>query len=249
MDLDNSPELGGERILSLIKRRGAQRISDVSATLSITNEAARQQLSRLASLGLVVAVAERQGAGRPAREWALTEAGHARFPDRHAELTLQLIESVKAEFGERAVDRMIAQREIAMRRDYSDGLKSTAGLSSRIARLAEMRSREGYMAEAIRDGADWFLVENHCPICAAAAACQSFCRSELDVFRDVLGPNVNVERTEHILAGARRCVYRISETKGAADDVDRCDAGERIGDATKAGRARRRPADSTAPNA
>jgi predicted ArsR family transcriptional regulator len=29
------------------------------------------------------------------------------------------------------------------------------------------------------------------------------------VFRDVLGPEVEVERVEHILAGARRCAYRI----------------------------------------
>jgi predicted ArsR family transcriptional regulator len=27
------------------------------------------------------------------------------------------------------------------------------------------------------------LIENHCPICAAAEACQGFCRSELEVFQ------------------------------------------------------------------
>ena len=54
------------------------------------------------------------------------------------------------------------------------------------------------------------LVENHCPICAAATACQGFCRAELEVFRSVLGDDVTVERTDHILAGARRCAYRIT---------------------------------------
>jgi predicted ArsR family transcriptional regulator len=73
-----------------------------------------------------------------------------------------------------------------------------------------MREAEGYMAEAqaAEDGSV-LLVENHCPICAAARACQNFCRSELDVFRRVLGPDVQVERVEHQLAGARRCAYRI----------------------------------------
>jgi predicted ArsR family transcriptional regulator len=245
MYLDKSrDDSGGERILSLIKRRGPQRISDISTALSITPEAARQQLARLADLSLVHAVAERQGVGRPAREWALTDAGHARFPDRHAELTLQLIEAVRAEFGERAVDRMIAQRESAMRRAYADGLKAAGSLSARVARLAEIRSREGYMAEAISDGAGWLLVENHCPICAAAEACQNFCRSEFDVFRDVLGAGVTIERTEHLLAGARRCAYRISETKGAVHDVARRDAGKRTHTAAKTRDARRRPADS-----
>jgi predicted ArsR family transcriptional regulator len=71
------------------------------------------------------------------------------------------------------------------------------------------------MAEAQlqdNDGGDGsvLLVENHCPICAAARVCQNFCRSELDVFSRVLGPSVRVERTEHQVAGGRRCVYRIA---------------------------------------
>ena len=66
------------------------------------------------------------------------------------------------------------------------------------------------MAEVKRDGKDGFLfIENHCPICAAATACQGFCSTELDLFRTVLGRNVIVERIEHILSGERRCAYRI----------------------------------------
>ena len=55
------------------------------------------------------------------------------------------------------------------------------------------------------------LVENHCPICAAATACQGFCRAELDVFRSVLG-DADVTRNEHIVSGARRCSYTIRAT-------------------------------------
>jgi predicted ArsR family transcriptional regulator len=67
------------------------------------------------------------------------------------------------------------------------------------------------MAEVLPDGpASFLLVENHCPICAAATACQGFCATEIDLFRAVLGPDVSVERVEHILAGDRRCAYRVS---------------------------------------
>ena len=62
----------------------------------------------------------------------------------------------------------------------------------------------------------YLLVENHCPVCAAAAACQGLCRSELDVFRAVLGPSVTVERTDHILAGARRCAYEITVARASS---------------------------------
>jgi predicted ArsR family transcriptional regulator len=34
---------------------------------------------------------------------------------------------------------------------------------------------------------------------------------ELDVFQRVLGPDCSVGRVEHMLAGARRCVYIIKE--------------------------------------
>lgn len=47
------------------------------------------------------------------------------------------------------------------------------------------------------------------PICAAASHCQGFCRAELDMFRDLLGAAAVVDRIEHLLAGARRCAYRI----------------------------------------
>ncbi len=53
------------------------------------------------------------------------------------------------------------------------------------------------------------IIENHCPICAAAEACQGLCAGELKLFRAVLGPGVAVERTEHLLDGARRCVYLV----------------------------------------
>jgi predicted ArsR family transcriptional regulator len=78
-----------------------------------------------------------------------------------------------------------------------------------VAKLAELRSAEGYMAEVAWDEDEncWLLRENHCPICAAASHCQGFCRTELELFRRVL--HAEVEREDHILLGARRCSYRI----------------------------------------
>ncbi len=40
-------------------------------------------------------------------------------------------------------------------------------------------------------------------------------RDELEVFQSVLGPEVKVERTDHIQAGARRCVYLVTKAKVA----------------------------------
>ena len=66
------------------------------------------------------------------------------------------------------------------------------------------------MADVEQAADGWLLIENHCPICAAAQVCQGICAAEEALFQDVLGPGVHVARDEYILDGARRCTYRVS---------------------------------------
>lgn len=198
-----------DRLLHMLKTRGPQLAADAGRALGTTGEAARQQFVKLAASGLVEARSEARGVGRPSQVWHLTAAGHARFPDTHSELTVQLLQTVRETFGPEAIDRLIDVREQQSRTLYLQELASAETLQERVKRLAALRSREGYMAEWSEqpDGA-FVLIENHCPICAAAAACQGFCRAELDVFEQVL--QARVERVEHILMNARRCAYRIT---------------------------------------
>jgi len=148
--------------------------------------------------------------GRPSRRWSLTDAGHARFPDRHADLTLELINQVRQLFGDEGMDKLIAAREAGSEAAYRALIDDGAQLSERVASLAMARDGEGYMADAEpQPDGSVLLVENHCPICAAATACQKFCRSELAIFQRVLGDDCTVERSEYLLEGGRRCVYRI----------------------------------------
>lgn len=66
------------------------------------------------------------------------------------------------------------------------------------------------MAEVQKASGGYLLVENHCPVCSAAAACTNLCAMELEVFRKSLGRSFTVERIDHILAGARRCAYLVT---------------------------------------
>ncbi len=87
------------------------------------------------------------------------------------------------------------------------------GVSSvkvRVRRLAEIRSAEGYLAEARVDEDGVLLIEHHCPVCEAASACQGLCRSELELFRAALGDDVRIERVQHLLSGDMRCAYRVT---------------------------------------
>jgi predicted ArsR family transcriptional regulator len=199
-----------EDILLLLKTRGPARTQGVADGLQISRQAARLHLEKLEGQGLVETTDERDGVGRPKRAWSLTPAGQGRFPDTHAQMTVELIEAVREEFGAAGLDRLVTRREKATAQAYRQALEQDEGLEARLERLAEFRRAEGYMAEwrAEPDGG-YLLIENHCPICAAAQACQGFCRSELALFEMLLAP-ARVERVEHLLAGARRCAYRVT---------------------------------------
>ncbi len=200
-----------DQILLDLKTRGAQSTLAISERLGVSRQAALQTLGRLGAEELVSHVTERRGVGRPRRLWALTDKAQTRFPDTHAQLTVELLEAIRTEFGEAGVDRLIQRRERDCEVSYLKALSSAASLEDRVARLATLRANEGYMPDWSRSaGGEFLLIENHCPICAAASACQGFCRAELALFRLALGPDVDVERTDHILAGARRCAYRIT---------------------------------------
>ncbi len=209
-----TPRSAAERILFQLKMRGDQTAAGLGRVLGTSGEAARQQLVRLAEEGLVECWSQANGVGRPSQFWRLTGAGQARFPDTHAALTVDLLDMVRSALGEEMLEKLIDTREAKTRSVYAAELSQEPELSGKVARLAQLRSAEGYMADWSEDDAGYTLYENHCPICAAASACQKFCRAELSVFRDVLGPDAHVERIEHIVAGARRCAYRISAASG-----------------------------------
>ena len=200
-----------EAILDMLKRRGPLTATEIAETLSLTAMAVRQHLYALQAEALVAYSAQPRPIGRPAKLWRLTEASDRFFPDAHAELTVDLIAAVREAFGAEGMDRLLAIRTRDQIAAYGQRIGGRRALAERLEALAAIRSEEGYMAEVQKaeDGA-FLLIENHCPICHAAAACTGLCAAELSVFQAVLGEDVEVRRSDHILAGARRCAYVVT---------------------------------------
>lgn len=199
-----------QSILEILKRNGPQEAQALSARLGVTAMAVRQHLYELSEQGLVTHEFQPRPIGRPAKVWALTDRVNAQFPDSHAELTVGLLDAMQQAFGSKGLDQLLAVRKEQVLAGYQEKIPQGAPLPQRLEALAALRSAEGYMAgiEQENDGT-WLLVENHCPICAAAAFCRGLCAIELDVFQKLLGDDVTVTRTDHIQAGARRCAYRV----------------------------------------
>lgn len=198
-------------IVKQLKQEDALDAETLASRFALTAMAVRQHLYALQKEGLVAYQEEARPMGRPAKLWHLTPAADRLFPDRYAELTLSLINSMKEAFGEAGLDRLLEVRTCEQIRAYQAIVPRSKPLKRRLEALAQQRTQEGYMAEVVTQPDGTFLLaEKHCPICAVATACTDLCRMELEVFQATLGEDVTIERTEHILNGDRRCVYRVA---------------------------------------
>lgn len=197
------------KIIELLKTQGALTAKVLASELGLTTMGVRQHMLALENSGEVTFEDEKAPRGRPTRYWSLTEKTNSHFADRHNELTVQLIDSVIAVFGDDGLEKLITDREASTMRTYRLALADRYGVEEKLATLVKLRNAEGYMADVIKEDGYYWLVENHCPICVAATKCQSFCRSELHLFQTLLNDVADVTREEHIVEGARRCAYKV----------------------------------------
>ncbi len=197
------------RILAILKAQGPRSAAQLAEQLGVTPMAARQHLLAMAEAGLVAYAAPRGKVGRPTKLWRLTPLAEDAppqtapgFADGHAQLLAELLACLEP----RALAAALALREKRLGKIYGKGLDKKVPLRARLERLAKARTAEGYLAEvAVSDDGWYLLVQNHCPIRAAACACPDLCDSELRTFKKALGKDVTLERREHRLSGDRRC--------------------------------------------
>tara|TARA_B110000467_G_C18311082_1_gene478180 strand:- start:851 stop:1489 length:639 start_codon:yes stop_codon:yes gene_type:complete len=206
-----------EKIVQLLKEKGALTAKTLASELGLTTMGVRQHVQALEESGEVTFKDEKAARGRPTRYWALTDKSNSHFADKHDELTVQMLDSVIAIFGDDGLEKLIEHRESTAMANYRLALADRFGIKEKLGTLAKIRSDEGYMAVVEEEGVDenkiFWLLENHCPICAAASKCLSFCRSELNMFQTLLNEVATVSREEHIVEGARRCAYKVLPIK------------------------------------
>jgi predicted ArsR family transcriptional regulator len=199
-----------QAILRLLKQQGPGDSETLAAQLGISAMAVRQHLYVLRTQGLVTYQEEQRPIGRPAKMWCLTPAAAPYFPDAHAGLTVNLLNATKQTFGEEGIKRVISRCADQQIETYRSRIPARASLQNRLRALISLRNEEGFMAEVqSQSDGSFLLIENHCPISAAVNVCPKLCDAEMEIFRTILGEGVTIERAEHMMAVARRCVYRI----------------------------------------
>ena len=201
-------------LLVRLRREGPSSPDHLAESMGASRTGVLQQLRALEAANLVRRETVRHGVGRPRHVYDVTDAAQDLFPTNYDGLANGLLAAIRAIGGEGLVDDVFEERRRRtsdrVRQRLADRLPADAPLVDRARELAVIQDEQGYLAEAVI-GADGVirLVERNCAIHHVAAGNAAACQAELDLFREVLG--TDVQRETHIAAGDRCCTYVIRE--------------------------------------
>jgi predicted ArsR family transcriptional regulator len=178
--------------------RGPSTAGELAEELDLTPAAVRRHLDHLAEDGTLEARERRvygqRGRGRPAKMFALTEAGRDAFDQAYDDLATEALRFLSETAGEEAVVEFARRRMSFIERDYHAITAAQPELSPAEA-LAKVFTAEGYAA-GVRElpiapgvmGSQ--LCQHHCPVAHVAAEFPQLCEAETEAIANVLGTHV-----------------------------------------------------------
>lgn len=188
-----------ELVARSILVEGPSTAADLAERLDLTPAAVRRHLDHLLAAGTLEAREPRatlgRGRGRPAKVFAITEAGRDQFDQQYDDLAVQALRYLAETGGDEAVLEFARRRVAFIERDYDAVMAADPQLTPAEA-LARVFSREGYAA-AVRslpllDGlaAGEQLCQQHCPVSHVAHEFPQLCEAETEAIGRVVGRHV-----------------------------------------------------------
>ena len=188
-----------ERVVRSILVSGPSTAADLAQRLALTPAAVRRHLDHLLAEGALEAREPRpsaaRGRGRPAKVFAITEAGREHFDQQYDDLAVQALRYLSETGGDDAVMAFARRRVAFIERDY-DAVTATHPELSPAEALARVFSSQGYAASVrslpLVDGhaAAEQLCQQHCPVSHVAHEFPQLCEAETEAIGQVLGRHV-----------------------------------------------------------
>ena len=201
------------RIARLILENGPVTASGLSVRLGLTPAAVRRHLDNLLADGMVEARNARRygsrGRGRPARLFAITDAGRSAFEHAYDDLATSALRYLAETAGPAAVARFARQQVSELERRYQPAVEA-APPGERVKALAAALSADGYAASAgvAPAGGGEQLCQHHCPVAHVAAEYPQLCEAETEAFGRLLG--TPVQRLATIAHGDGICTTHVT---------------------------------------
>ena len=215
-----------ERVVRSILVNGPSTAADLADRLDLTPAAVRRHLDHLLEAGALESRDPRptaaRGRGRPAKVFAITEAGREHFDQQYDDLAVQALRYLAETGGDDAVLEFARRRVAFIERDYDTVTAAHPELTPAEA-LARVFSSEGYAASVralpLLPGADGpaaaeQLCQQHCPVSHVAHEFPQLCEAETEAIGKVLGRHV--QRLATIAHGDGVCTTCIPHTPTAA---------------------------------
>ena len=195
-------------ILLILKREGQSDLQTLAERLHISKMAVHKHARELEERGVVQRVPLRGGLGRPRLALQLSSGAQALFPRAYAGVTCAALAYIEEKLGRQGVEEALRRRQTETLKSYREQVNSET-LSGRVHQLAELRDKEGYMAEDHQAGPIKFeILEHNCPIIAIAQDYWEACTVEREMFQRVL--DANVETTHRVVAGSNVCRFLVT---------------------------------------
>ncbi len=215
-----------ERVVRSILVDGPSTAADLAERLALTPAAVRRHLDHLLDQGVLEARDPRpttsRGRGRPAKVFAITDAGREHFDQQYDDLAVQALRYLAETGGDDAVLEFARRRVEFIERDYATVMAAEPDLTPAEA-LAKVFSSEGYAASVrslpLLDGlaAAEQLCQQHCPVSHVAQEFPQLCEAETEAIGRVLGRHV--QRLATIAHGDGVCTTCIPHTTQTSTKV------------------------------
>ena len=226
------------RVARLILELGPSTASVIGGRLGLTPAAIRRHLDNLLAEGLIETRSARtyasRGRGRPARLFAITDAGRSAFEHTYDDLASSALRFLAAEAGPAAVEKFARHQVSELERRYGAVLAGVAP-GDRVRALADALSADGYAASASAAPAPTpapapadtaagetamageaaaalaggeQLCQHHCPVAHVAEEFPQLCEAETEAFSRLLGRPV--QRLATIAHGDGICTTHVT---------------------------------------
>jgi predicted ArsR family transcriptional regulator len=194
-----------------VLERGPQSAADLAEHLGLSPAGIRRHLDALVADGLLVErdprpIAQR-GRGRPARTYALTDAGRASFPHAYDDLANTALRYLRDTGGEAAVVAFAEHRAATLAQRLAADVDGQAPVPVRAEAMARSLSAHGYASTTADVGIGVQLCQHHCPVAHVAAEFPQLCEAETRAFEQVLG--TYVQRLATIAHGDGVCTTHV----------------------------------------
>lgn len=197
-----------DRVARSILEYGPSTAAALAERLNLTPAAVRRHLGVLMDLGHLVAREQRvygpRGRGRPAKVFALTDAGRAEFYQAYDQLAIRALQFLRAESGGDAINAFAEQVMDEVRRRFgAEGAEYPTPADA----LIEVLNEQGYVASLQPVISGTQLCQHHCPVAHVAKEFPELCAAETRLFSELLGSHV--QRLATIAHGDGVCTTHI----------------------------------------